>query len=170
MTARRTVTVQITRMEAAHLVDLVRQFREMLGATLREDTDRAPADAAMRRLVPDAYTDDPDASREFRAMTGGELLRRRDADAATVAVGLKGTVPASLDDDDVAMQTCVLTLSADDVEAWLRTLTALRLVLASRLHITSEDDHSDDDPRFGVYEWLGYRLEGLVQAADDAGV
>ena len=27
---------------------------------------------------------------------------------------------------------------------------------------------ADDDGRFGVYDWLGYRLDGIVQALDDA--
>ena len=43
----------------------------------------------------------------------------------------------------------------------MRTLTAIRLVIASRLGIEDEDDRDEDDPRFGVYDWLGYRLEGL---------
>ena len=44
-------------------------------------------------------------------------------------------------------------------------LAAIRLVLATRLGIRSEEDHDVDDPRFGIYDWLGYRLDGLVQAA-----
>ena len=46
-------------------------------------------------------------------------------------------------------------------------LAAIRLVLATRLGIRSEEDHDEDDPRFGIYDWLGYRLDGLVQAAYD---
>ena len=51
--------------------------------------------------------------------------------------------------------------------AWLRTLAAIRLVLASRLGIEVAEDHDPDDPRFGIYDWLGYRLDGLVAAVDD---
>jgi len=43
---------------------------------------------------------------------------------------------------------------------------AIRLVLASRLGIVDADDHDEDDPRFGIYDWLGYRLHGLVTAID----
>jgi hypothetical protein len=32
--------------------------------------------------------------------------------------------------------------------------------------ITTEEEQ-DDDPRFGVYNWLGFRLEGLLQAIED---
>ena len=62
--------------------------------------------------------------------------------------------------------TIELMLSAPEAAAWLRTLAALRLVLASRLGIRTEDDHDPEDPRFGVYDWLGYRLELLVRARE----
>ena len=51
-------------------------------------------------------------------------------------------------------------------QAWLRTLTAVRLVIATRLGITSEEEQ-DDDARFGVYNWLGFRLDGLLQAIEE---
>ena len=56
-----------------------------------------------------------------------------------------------------------IRLDPDEVQAWLRTLAAIRLVLATRLGIEGADDHDEDDPRFGIYDWLGYRLDGLVQ-------
>ena len=43
----------------------------------------------------------------------------------------------------------------------------MRLVLATRLGIDSETDHDPEVPAFAVYDWLGYRLELLVQAADE---
>jgi len=39
-------------------------------------------------------------------------------------------------------------------------------VLADRLGVTDEEQRGDGDARFGVYEWIGYRLEMLVQALD----
>ena len=55
-------------------------------------------------------------------------------------------------------------------DALLRTLAAIRLVLASRLGVDDEDTHDNDDPRFGIYDWLGYRLDALLTALDeDAG-
>ena len=56
----------------------------------------------------------------------------------------------------------------------MRTLAAVRLVVASRLGIETEDDDAearaddDEDGRFGVYDWLGFRLDGIVQALDDS--
>ena len=61
----------------------------------------------------------------------------------------------------------VVELDDLSVSAWLRTLTSVRLVMATRLGIVDDDDERPDDPRFGVYDWLGFRLEGLLQALED---
>lgn len=150
--------VQITRIEAANLAELLRQFRELLEAT-------PTADPALARLAPDAYPDDAEASRQFHDLTASELLGRRDADAQTVlsSLGAGADVPRT---DTEAAEELTLSLSADQLDAWLRALAALRLVLASRLGVSSEDDHDESDPRFAVYDWLGYRLELLVQSTE----
>lgn len=165
MNGDKVVVLEITRLEAAHLTGLLTQFADLLDASTSV-SGGAPADPAVARLVPDAYADDRDASREFRQITERDLLDRRAADAQAVLTSLtvrgKRLDPAKLKGDVTAV--LAVTLDADAVRAWLRTLTALRLVLASRLEITSEDDHDEDDPRFGIYDWLGYRLDGLVRA------
>ena len=69
--------------------------------------------------------------------------------------------------DAALLEVMLLRLDPEDLRAWLRTLAALRLVLASRLGIKTEDDHDDASPRFGIYDWLGFRLDGLVRAADE---
>ena len=56
--------------------------------------------------------------------------------------------------------------SAADVSALLRTLSAIRLVLATRLGIQADDDHDASEPRFGIYDWRGYRLDSLISAID----
>jgi len=159
-----TVILEMARREAAHLADLVEQFAALL------DSDSVDGDPAIARLSPDAYPEDSAAADEFRRLTRSDLLERRRADSAVVLASLAedGAVPRIADvDDDVAMDSRVLTLDPAESAAWLRTLAALRLVLASRLGVTAEDAHDDDDPRFGVYEWLGYRLEGLLQALNE---
>lgn len=162
MTGDTVVVVQITRLEAAHLVGLVDQFAALLDAS----SDGAADDPAVRRLVPDAYEDADDAD-DFRAATEAELLRRRRADAARVTASLADVAAVSDDPADPALVESVpVLLDADDARAWLRTLAAIRLVLASRLGITDEEDHDDSDPRYGIYGWLGFRLDGLVRAID----
>ena len=63
-------------------------------------------------------------------------------------------------------------LGPDEVQAWLRTLTDIRLSLAVRLGIETEEDHmllenSSDQATVAMgelYDWLGYVQETLVQA------
>ena len=163
MSAARMVVLELTRMEAAHLAGLVTQFTELL-----EGAESGAGDPAIARLVPDAYADDAAAARDFRDVTENDLLERRRQDAAAVLESLRepATLPDNAEpDDEVLMELVELRLRPDALGAWLRCLAAIRLVLATRLDIRTEDDHDVDDPRFGIYEWLGYRLDGLVQAA-----
>lgn len=161
MTAPRAVLV-VSVLETAHLTALVTQFAELVA-----DSGGDPADPAVARLVPDAYRDDAAAAQEFRDLTQHDLLQRRADDAARVLASLhaggEALDPLELG-AEAAGQEVAIALDEAAVQAWLRTLSALRLVLATRLGIDSEDDHDPDDPRFGVYDWLGYRLDGLVQA------
>lgn len=163
MSSDRTVVLEVTRMECAHLAGLVSQFAELL-----EGAQSAGGDPAIARLVPDAYADDETASREFRAVTERDLLERRRQDAAVVLASLNdaGARPDEVD-EDAEMDLVELRLEPGVLRAWLRCLTAVRLVLATRLGIRAEEDHDPDDPRFGIYDWLGYRLDGLVRAASD---
>jgi len=163
----RIVVMEIAQLEAAHLTGLVEQFLDLLGDNAGS---AVLADPAVARLVPDAYRDDTEAAEDFRHVTQGDLLQRRRADAEAVRSDLSvDGRPLTIDELDDASGNAVMTIRLDQAQAaaWLRTLTALRLVLAGRLGITHEHDHDPDDPRFGVYEWLGYRLEGLLHALDD---
>ena len=159
----RIVVLELARLEAAHLTDLIEQFAALLDGGTGDDP-------AVARLVPDAYRDDPDSSAEFRRLTEDDLLQRRRDDVRDVlATLLVDGAPLTIDtvDDETATTSMTVPLDESQSAAWLRTLAALRLVLASRLEITDEGDHDETDPRFGVYDWIGYRLEGLLQALDD---
>lgn len=164
----RTVIVELAQLEAAHLTDLVEQFAELI---VDSGAHEAPEDPAVARLMPDAYRDDPGASQEFRDLTRTDLLTRRAEDASTVLASLQldGRRLSPTDFDPAqAQEAMTVRLDSAQSAAWLRTLAAVRLVLANRLGVTDEDDHDADDPRFGVYDWLGFRLEGLLHALDSA--
>lgn len=163
MTDEQLVVLEISRLEAVHLAGLIAQFVELLNAT--ESDAVTHDDPAIARLVPNAYPDDSDAAREFREITQSDLLSRREADARTVLATLPAEDEEGLDEAGIA-EMQIIALDPDAVRAWMRTLTAVRLVLAARLGIDSEDDHDQNDPRFGIYDWLGFRLDGLIQAAD----
>ena len=147
--------------EGQNLLHLVDEFIELLVG------GRDTSDAGLDRLAPSAYPDDREAAADFRAATRSDLMDRRTADALDVRAAL-----AVFDRDDVepatraAMATHDVTVAADEVDAWLRTLSAMRLVVAARLGIDSADAHDPTDQRFHVYDWLGYRLDQLVQLAD----
>lgn len=157
------LTVTMTRIEAAHLMGLLGQFLDVLNASAPGDS----SDPAVRRLTPDAYPEDDDASAEFRAMTQSDLLERRhgDAHAVLAALAVAGADPEAVTEEN-SLDSLSLPLDGDDAASWLRSLAALRLVLAERLGITAEDDHDSSDPRFTIYDWLGYRLDGLIQQID----
>ena len=147
------VIFTLTRVEAVHLADLVGQFQQLV--------TEPEGDPAIDRLTPDVYPDDAAASREFRDVTRNDLLDRRAHDAAVVSADLARIEPAGVED-----ALSPVDISIADVEPWLRTLSAVRLVLASRLGVTEDSEHDEEDPAYGLYEWLGYRLEGLVQAVE----
>jgi hypothetical protein len=53
------------------------------------------------------------------------------------------------------------------VQSWLRTLTDLRLIVATRLQITEDGDEGiGDEVMLEVYEWLGYVQGTLLGCID----
>ncbi len=66
--------------------------------------------------------------------------------------------------DDVAVEPA-------DQQAWLRTLTDIRLIIASRLGIETDDDQgrtdTDEDMMMrDVYDWLGMVQGTLIEAIE----
>ncbi|WP_334147879.1 DUF2017 family protein [Microbacterium sp.] len=161
MTAREIVST-LALVEGLHLLQLVDDFRELVGS------ERDAADPAVQRLTPSPYPDDVEASRGFSESTRDDLLDRRLLDADTVRLSLRDfDIDPDAVTEDAALEPVDVVIAETQVDAWLRTLTAIRLVIAQRLDITSDDQHDEDDARFGIYDWLGYRLEVLIQAADE---
>ncbi len=123
------------------------------------DATELPEDPVLARLLPDAYSDDPEASGEFRRYTEQGLRSAKVAAARTVLA----TLPAS---------GGRIRLSEPEAQAWLRALNDVRLALSVRLGITDEldeqeEDFAADDPRSAyvwVYQWLAILQESLVEA------
>ena len=164
MSGERLIILQLSAIEVAQLVALAEQFTELLD-------DGAPADdPGMARLTPEAYPTDPQASAEFRRLTRDDLLGRRSDDVGRMLRSLldaQGTSSLTELSDEEAVRPRLVALDAEDASAWMRTLTAIRLVFATRLGIEAEGDGDPDDPRMFLYEWLGSTLESVVQAATE---
>ena len=83
----------------------------------------APEDPALARLFPDGYTDDADASADFRRYTEPGLRAQKRA-ALQTALAMLGEGGGRLQ------------VSEDEAASWLRALNDTRLVLGQRLHVT----------------------------------
>jgi len=153
--------LQITMIEVAQLSALVGQFAELV--TAPDDSD-----SGLARLAPDAYPEDPEAGREFSRLTRADLLDRR-ADEAGIVLGTLGPDVPALDEltETDAAEVRTIELSHEEAGAWMRTLAAVRLILAERVGIETEDDVAAEDPRYMLYEWVGSILDALVRALDD---
>lgn len=153
--------------DPAGLTGAVRQSEpsdpfEFWEADIGESPGDGEDDPALRRLFPDAYPDDPQASAEFRRFTAAGQRRERLGEILDVRVDL-----------DV-LSTRPLKMQPERVEYWLRTINAVRLVLATRLGITDEvtadeaEQAAVDDPSdviYPAYEWLGVLIEMLVEVS-----
>jgi hypothetical protein len=129
---------------------LLRRLPADLIALLAADPD----DPALRRLRPSAYEDDPEAEDEYRRLMEGELeAGRREA--------LR--LLAETADRD--------RLTTEELDAWLRALTDLRLALGTRLDVTEEVYERAIDPRdpqayeLSVFAYLSWLQEQAVEAA-----
>ena len=138
---------------AEHERELLRDLVAQLVSLLETHDD---ADPAVARLYPPGYDGDAEADAEFRRLTADDLTAGKIENAKALLASLHADRRAPL--------------THETLEAWLRSLTDLRLTLASRLGVTNEGVPDPGD-RNGVvlrdvYEWLGYVQESLVRAID----
>ncbi len=130
----------------------------MVGIGTAVDT---PADPALARLLPDGHRDDPQASADFRRYTELGLRDRKRAglETARVTLGREGT----------------LVLDDGEARAWAVALTDVRLVLAERMGLRTDEDHdrlleqaeADDEGvsvLLSLYDFLTWLQETLVTA------
>jgi len=185
----RFLSARLSRYEVELLTSLVRQLVELVSDGEPEGFQPTPAaadpfeqlpkdlqidpdepeisdDPVLRRLFPNAYPHDAAASSDFRRFTERGLKTKKVLEAQLVLDRLAAT------QDGVRR----LQIPYEEAEAWLRTLTGVRLAVATRLGITDADsaeqlaELSDDDPRafmLSVYEWLGFAQETLIEALSD---
>lgn len=132
------------------------ELEKMLGLSGNAEL---PEDPVLARLLPDAYSGDPQASAEFRRYTEESLRAGKINSAQAVLASL----PAGGGD---------VVLSEPECQHWLKAINDVRLALGVRLGITDENEDltgslSAEDPRsasVGVYQWLAYLQDSLVEA------
>ncbi|HET9871544.1 MAG TPA: DUF2017 domain-containing protein [Propionibacteriaceae bacterium] len=120
-------------------------------------------DPVLKRLFPNPYPHDADAALDFRRYTEHDLRTKKISDAQVVLNRLQGTEQGAYP----------VRIPREEADEWLRTLTSVRLAVATRLGITDAvaaeelSQLPDDDPRafmMSVYDWLGFAQETLVSA------
>ena len=138
---------------------------EQLVKDLEVDPDEpeVPEDPVLKRLFPPAYPHDPAAASDFRRFTERDLKTTKVTEAQQVLARLAETERGERD----------LRIPREEAEAWLRTLTSIRLAVATRLDITDSESAErlaelpEGDPRSfmaSVYDWLGFAQETLLSA------
>ncbi|WP_432508960.1 DUF2017 domain-containing protein [Kineococcus auxinigenes] len=119
-----------------------------------------PEDDVLRRLLPDAYPEDPDAAAEFRRFTEHGLRERKAAAARAVLASLA----------PVEGQGGRVQLDADGARTWLAALNDVRLALGTRLGVSDDSKPEllgDDDPEryaWAVYDFATHLQETLVRS------
>lgn len=173
----------VLRVLAQQLVELLRnEMAEPRGTDPLEQLldfsgpTSVPDDPVLARFFPTAYPDDPEAAGEFRRFTEGTLRDGKARNAALIIDTLEESgLPPELGEETIVID---VELDRDATMGWLRSLTDMRLALATRLGIEDEDPGADpdeldqDDPRFQalqMYGWLGVLQETLVEAASRVG-
>ena len=135
-----TFTLGLSEAERDLLEGLTRQLRDLL----RSDS------TALTRLFPPAYGDDRERNEGYAALAGAELLEGREASLSLVTETLRAE-----------------RIDEEQLEAWMRSLNDLRLVLGTVLDVTEDTEPDPEDeraPMFAVYEYLGALLHQVVRA------
>ena len=149
------------------LADDHRQLLTQLVEQLRDSLTTTTDDANLRRLFPTAYNNDAKKDSEYQRLMRDELLESR---LAAIDV----TIKVIAQDDEI---------SAEEIDAFSRSINSLRLVLGTTLDIaesdygsqseTQQSESSDSDEaseadefviQKELYEYLGWLLEWTVGA------
>jgi hypothetical protein len=134
--------------------------RELLRGLAAEHAARLEDDADAPdfvRLFPPAYAESPEDEREYRSLMRDDLLGAKRAALHTFA--------QTLDRD---------ALSGEELDAWLRVLNDLRLVLGTRLDVSETtfadglDPRDPQAPELALYGYLSWLQEQAVETASTA--
>ena len=135
----------------------VRELLVHLFGELRDVLTRADStDPALRRLFPAAYHADPELDAEYQELMRSELVASRLTAASRVS--------EVIESGD--------RIEAGDMDLFLQSLNAVRLLLGTMLDVDEDDFDDDIDPdsddesaaQRHLYAYLGWLLEAAVAA------
>jgi hypothetical protein len=188
------IKITISTQEAQVLINLLEQLLELLGEPTIAEPDPLfnllgitgnelpPEDPVLRRLLPNAYEDENEAS-EFRRYTEQSLREKKRASAHLIYEALIPSEEEWSADQPLDKATIEVKLKLEEVGSWLSSLNDLRLALAVRLGIGEEDSSDkksegakekfevmvESDPMkavYAVYSWLGWLQQSLLEAIE----
>jgi hypothetical protein len=130
------------------------ELAELTG--MRTGPSKRPEDRVLARLLPDFTMEDADLASGLRSLHEPALIEAKKQAASTV---LEALPP----------EGGRVELTPDQADEWLRALNDVRLALGTALDVSEEtpEELPDDDPRsphLGVYHWLTFVQDSLVQA------
>jgi hypothetical protein len=115
-----------------------------LDAELDGDND------AVKRLFPTAYPDDPDKEAGYQILARSELIDTRHSAIDTVRSSAKE-----------------VEVDGETIDAWMRVVNDLRLVIGTQLDMGEEQDWQpppEQEVSHAVYRWLSYLLQAILEA------
>ena len=135
------------------------ELAELTG--MRTGPTTRPEDRVLARLLPDFTSEDRDLAAGLRSLHEPALIEAKRSAAATVLAAL----PAG---------GGRVELSPDEADVWLTALNDVRLALGTALDVSEDtpEEFPADDPRsphLGVYHWLTFVQDSLVQVRMQVG-
>jgi len=152
------VTAIVTRSSGRYVLHLGKDERALLGRLLGELRELVtdPVElGAVRRLFPVVHPDDAEREAEYQRLMREELVSSR-LGAVDVVESVLGGSGRRVTLDDAQMQ------------AFVQSVNAVRLVLGTLLDVGEDDDESRPDlassPEYQLYAYLSWLLDSAIQA------
>ena len=152
------MTAIVTRSSGRYVLHLGKDERALLARLLGElrELVNDPVDSSVvRRLFPAVYPDDAEREAEYQRLMREDLVSSRLA-AVDVVESVLGGSGRRVTLDDAQMQ------------AFVQSVNAVRLVLGTLLGVTEDEDESQPElaisPEYQLYAYLSWLLDSAIQA------
>lgn len=172
------LVAEFEQQEAAVLRGLVSQLEDMLQARaeeapqdelseltgIRTGPTTSPDDPVLSRLLPDFHRLDPDNPTREEQASAAAMRSLHEPELLDAKLGVASVVLETLGRDGGQVR-----LSLEQADSWASAINDVRLALGTALDVTEDmpEELPSDDPRaphLGVYHWLTYLQESLIQA------